>query len=377
MELTSGVADRGAAARAAHGGGRARADPVLSRRDPLPRGAGVLRGDRPGAREGVRRRAAGAPRVPPILHFGSWAGGDMDGNPDVHAKTIRETLARQQQVIVNSYFAECQELAQRLSQSASRVGSFRRARQAPRALHARCCPGRAPSRPARHDRMPYRVFLAQIGERLRGAYDGRASGYERRGSSATTSRSSRRASRPTRARNAGLFYVERLLRRIDTFGFHLATLDVRQQRERAAPGDRARLRRSAAGSRATAASGASCWPQALEKDRGPVRRARRARQAHARGVRGHHAGPAPLRRRCHRLLHRQRRQRRGRRARGTAAGALGRGLRQAHRRGGARHRAAVRDRGGARRLRRDHAGAARRPALPPPPARRTAAASAC
>src|SRR5262249_45845119 len=28
--------------------------------------------------------------------------------------------------------------------------------------------------------------------------------------------------------NAGLFYVERLLRRIDTFGFHLASLDVRQ-----------------------------------------------------------------------------------------------------------------------------------------------------
>jgi len=28
--------------------------------------------------------------------------------------------------------------------------------------------------------------------------------------------------------NAGLFYVQRLLRRIDTFGFHLAALDVRQ-----------------------------------------------------------------------------------------------------------------------------------------------------
>ncbi|HEY4749139.1 MAG TPA: phosphoenolpyruvate carboxylase, partial [Steroidobacteraceae bacterium] len=62
-----------------------------------------------------------AARVPPILHIGSWAGGDMDGNPDVHAKSIRETLARQHQVIVTSYFGECQELAQRLSQSASRV----------------------------------------------------------------------------------------------------------------------------------------------------------------------------------------------------------------------------------------------------------------
>ena len=31
--------------------------------------------------------------LPSLLHVGSWVGGDMDGNPDVHAKSIRETLA--------------------------------------------------------------------------------------------------------------------------------------------------------------------------------------------------------------------------------------------------------------------------------------------
>ena len=45
--------------------------------------------------------------LPEILRFGSWVGGDMDGNPDVHAKTIRETLARHQQIIINPYFLEC------------------------------------------------------------------------------------------------------------------------------------------------------------------------------------------------------------------------------------------------------------------------------
>ena len=54
------------------------------------------------ALEKVYGTNAGTLRLPSLLHFGSWAGGDMDGNPDVHAKTIRETLARQQQVIVNS-----------------------------------------------------------------------------------------------------------------------------------------------------------------------------------------------------------------------------------------------------------------------------------
>ena len=58
---------------------------------------------------------------PPLLRFGTWVGGDMDGNPDVHAQTIRETLARHQQLIVNNYFLECQQLQEALSQSATRV----------------------------------------------------------------------------------------------------------------------------------------------------------------------------------------------------------------------------------------------------------------
>jgi phosphoenolpyruvate carboxylase len=59
--------------------------------------------------------------VPSMLRFGSWVGGDMDGNADVHGKTIRETLHRHQQVIVSTYFTECGQLAETLSQSASRI----------------------------------------------------------------------------------------------------------------------------------------------------------------------------------------------------------------------------------------------------------------
>src|SRR6185312_11012951 len=60
--------------------------------------------------------------LPPLLSFGTWVGGDMDGHPDVQGKTIRETLARQHQVILTAYHEECLALAQCLSQSASRVG---------------------------------------------------------------------------------------------------------------------------------------------------------------------------------------------------------------------------------------------------------------
>ena len=220
------------------------------------------------ALEKVYGTKRGAVRVPSILHFGSWAGGDMDGNPDVHAKTIRETLARQQQVIINAYFQECQELARRLSQSASRVSAS--AELAKQLEHyVTLLPGARAITPVRHDRMPYRVFLAQIGERLRGAFEGRASGYEKARQFRDDIALIANSLKANKGTNAGLFYVERLLRRIDAFGFHLATLDVRQQasvlHQVIAQGmaDEGWLTRSRRERRDLLA-------EALEKDRGPV-----------------------------------------------------------------------------------------------------------
>jgi phosphoenolpyruvate carboxylase len=220
------------------------------------------------ALEKVYGSHADAARVPPILHLGSWAGGDMDGNPDVHAKSIREALARQHQVIVNSYFEECQQLAQRLSQSASRApASGELVKRV--AEYMRLLPGARAITPARHDRMPYRVFLAQIGERLRNGYAGRASGYENARQFRDDIALIAVSLKANKGVNAGLFYVERLLRRIDTFGFHLAALDVRQHasvlHQVIAQGwdDRQWLTRDARERRGLLA-------QALEQDRGPT-----------------------------------------------------------------------------------------------------------
>src|SRR5690606_7205380 len=117
-------------------------------------------------------------RPPVVLSFGSWVGGDMDGIPEVNAKTIRETLERQQRVVVNEYFTDCQELSQLLSQSASRVaitpGPPRRLEE-----YSMLLPGTRSVAPARHDRMPYRIYFAQLAERLRKTWEGRAGGYER------------------------------------------------------------------------------------------------------------------------------------------------------------------------------------------------------
>jgi phosphoenolpyruvate carboxylase len=166
--------------------------------------------------------------VAEIIRFGTWVGGDMHDNPDVHAKTIRETMARQQQLIVNSYFLECQQLAELLSQSASRIEVLPEL-QARIETYMVLLPGAPSLSPARHDRMPYRVFLGLIAERLRATYDARQNQYESAAQLLDDLRLIATSLERNKGRNAGLFQVRRLIRRVRTFGFHLATLDVRQQ----------------------------------------------------------------------------------------------------------------------------------------------------
>jgi phosphoenolpyruvate carboxylase len=165
--------------------------------------------------------------APSILHFGSWVGGDMDGNPEVHGKTIRETLHRHQQVIVSTYFTECGQLAESLSQSASRVG-VSTALAARIDTYSAILPGAQALVPARHDRMPYRAFFGQIGERLKATYEGRPNAYQNPDELLADVGLAADSLLENRGRHAGYFLVRRFMRRVRTFGFHLATLDVTQ-----------------------------------------------------------------------------------------------------------------------------------------------------
>jgi phosphoenolpyruvate carboxylase len=165
--------------------------------------------------------------VPEIIRVGSWVGGDMDGNPDVHAKTIRETLARHQKIIVNRYFLECQALVETLSQSASRVNVSQAVLDRIK-NYGILLPAAPHNAPARHDRMPYRLLLSQMMERLRATYDGRATRYESALEFLGDLNIIAQSLLANKGAHAGYFQVRRLLRRVRTFGFHLATLDIRQ-----------------------------------------------------------------------------------------------------------------------------------------------------
>ncbi len=161
------------------------------------------------------------------LHFGSWVGGDMDGNPNVTAASIAETLARQRQVVMRKYIAEVGRLGRYLSQTSSEIGV------SPAVLqrldeYAELLPEVRQGIPERHRDMPYRCLLKWVAARLEatrvegeGAYPSAAAFIE-------DIRSIETSLLANKGEHAGLFGVRRLLLRARTFGFHLMTLDVRQ-----------------------------------------------------------------------------------------------------------------------------------------------------
>jgi len=168
--------------------------------------------------------------VPGILRFGSWVGGDMDGNPNVNAKTIRETLARPRSLILDLYFNECASIAAKLSQSTERA-SFGQGMLDKIEEYRGVFPNAYHAVPARHRDMPYRVFLRLVQQRLQSTYDDDIFPYEKVGQLIDDIQLVADSLIQNKGQQAGYFAVRRLLRRIEAFGFHMITLDIRQDSE--------------------------------------------------------------------------------------------------------------------------------------------------
>lgn len=166
-------------------------------------------------------------RAPQLIRFASWVGGDMDGNPMVTAKSIRETLARQRALILDLYHKECRQLAGHLSQTEGRCSFlpelFDRIEEYKGHFSSASI-----RLPLRHNRMPYRVFLRLVQARLQATFDDTTFPYESPSEFIADIELIASSLRANHGRNAGLFAVERLLRRAETFRFHIATLDIRQ-----------------------------------------------------------------------------------------------------------------------------------------------------
>ena len=168
-------------------------------------------------------------RVPPFLRFGTWIGGDRDGNPFVTAEVTRAALERHRALVLSRHAADVRSLLSELSASAAGLGGAER-----EALEASIAADRErlPDLPAaarwhRADER-WREKLAYMEARLAAARSRGEGGYpDAEAYLADLELLQRTLAAAGLGRLAG-GALEDARRRAEVFGFHLATLDIRQ-----------------------------------------------------------------------------------------------------------------------------------------------------
>ncbi len=164
--------------------------------------------------------------LPRLLRFGTWVGGDMDGNPNVDAGTITATLNAQRQAVLELYLKDMLKLASLLSQSTALIGVSDAVLV--RVEDYRRLLPQVQSRP-RHADMPYRLLNDRMRARLQATLDDAPGAYATPDEFIDDIQLILDSLEANKGKHAGWFSVRRLLWRVRSFGFHLARLDVRQE----------------------------------------------------------------------------------------------------------------------------------------------------
>ncbi|MGB1817890.1 MAG: phosphoenolpyruvate carboxylase, partial [Rubripirellula sp.] len=174
--------------------------------------------------------------ISPFLSFGTWIGGDRDGHPFVTAEVTQKTFARLRRAALENHIGECRRLYNQLVISDQQVPS----EQALRDRLDQCC-SEWPELDTRLDPVSkletYRRFVGMLEFRLERMLASTNSdectdgGYR----SLAEFRDDLETLRKSMLRNRGQRVVEQYLQPwidlADTFGFHFAALDIRQNSE--------------------------------------------------------------------------------------------------------------------------------------------------
>jgi phosphoenolpyruvate carboxylase len=169
-----------------------------------------------------------------FLRLGSWIGGDRDGNPHVTAESLRLALGRASQALLADYLEQLNALGAELSLSSELAAVSGPVNEL--AEHS------GDQNPARADE-PYRRAITGMYARLAATYQALSGRVPSRPASVSA-----RAYPDAMSLRADLSLLEkslkaeskltgsggalaRLTRAVETFGFHLATLDLRQNAE--------------------------------------------------------------------------------------------------------------------------------------------------
>jgi phosphoenolpyruvate carboxylase len=168
--------------------------------------------------------------LPNVVQFGSWIGGDRDGNPLVKPESICHALEMARDLILREYLHDVESLSDRLSSSRRQVGV------SPELLsrlanYERTIPGVHLAWGPHNTQESYRRFLSYVFHRLQKSREAEADApvayltaaeFE---SDLLLVQSSLHSNRGERLATT---YIGSLLRKLRTFGFHLHVLDIRQ-----------------------------------------------------------------------------------------------------------------------------------------------------
>ncbi|MVO99970.1 phosphoenolpyruvate carboxylase [Paenibacillus lutrae] len=166
--------------------------------------------------------------VPSFLKFGSWIGGDRDGNPSVTSDVTWETLELHRGLALKKYEAILADVMNHLSFSknlAEVSEELQNSIEVDKEVF-----GPRTELWSNSDE-PYRIKLAYMIERVRNTGNALAESNEKYASPDEMIQDLYIIERSLRSHFADFAadaYIKKLIRQVELFGFHLATLDIRQ-----------------------------------------------------------------------------------------------------------------------------------------------------
>ena len=171
-----------------------------------------------------------------FLRFGSWVGGDRDGNPSVTAKVTEETMAIQAEHVLLALENATTRIGRSLTVDEATTPPSRALRKR-LAMAAAADPVRFAEIAKRSPSEPHRQYLLYLADRIRATRQGGAGCYAKPHDlmdDLTVVADSLIAAGDRRLADGEL---RRLVWQVQTFGFHLASLEVRQHSSRLTPND--------------------------------------------------------------------------------------------------------------------------------------------
>jgi phosphoenolpyruvate carboxylase len=179
----------------------------------------------------VAGTGGGESPVPAFLRFGSWVGADRDGNPFVTAQVTRETATIQADHVLRALENTTTRIGRALTLHAATTPPSAGLRRALAAAHA-AHPELLAEIEARSPQEPYRTYLLFAAQRINATRVRHADlAYPGPAAFLTDLRTVQQALADAGAAKQAHGELQNLIWQAETFGFHLAGLEVRQHSE--------------------------------------------------------------------------------------------------------------------------------------------------